>query len=130
MTRLFSGMLCFVAAAAIMLSHAPVEASDGMVEVSVRHNINGRSIGLSKDLPVVAYVSIDGKEVAAIPLVFKQRITAELPPGTYEIMVKLQDGGEIESMRLGPVDIPPGADVSILARLSSGKTPILDAKVR
>jgi hypothetical protein len=124
-------------AGTISLASSPAKAGDGMVEVSVRHNINGRSLGLSKDLPVVAKVTIEtimGDVVKAdVPLVFKERFSELLPPGNYSIQVFLQtEDGEVllESMSLGPVEIMPGSDVSILARLSAGKTPILDAKVR
>jgi hypothetical protein len=97
--------------------------------ISVFHNINGRALGLDKDLPVVAEVWKDGQVLANLPLSFKDRFTADLEPGTYQIRVLL-GGNEIPSMGVGPVEIPAGVDVRIQAQLSGGKTPILSVRVK
>jgi hypothetical protein len=106
------------------------KASDGTFNISVYHGINGRSLGLDKELPVVATVYKDGAQLKAIPLEFKDRFTADLPAGTYKIMVEAVGIGPIPSMSLGPVAIPEGVDVRIQAQLSGGKTPILNARVK
>ncbi|MGW8251890.1 MAG: hypothetical protein ACWGO1_14710 [Anaerolineales bacterium] len=108
------------------------KASDGTFNISVYHGINGRSLGLSKELPVIARV-YDGSNqlLAAIPLEFKGRFTADLPAGTYRIDVFSQElGAVVDSMGVGPVEIPEGVDVRIQAQLSGGKTPILNVRVK
>jgi flagellar hook assembly protein FlgD len=108
------------------------KASDGTFNISVYHGINGRSLGLSKELPVEARV-YDGNNVLldTIPLEFKDRFTADLPAGTYKIDVfSLELGTVVDSMTVGPVEIPEGVDVRIQAQLSAGKTPILNVRVK
>lgn len=97
--------------------------------ISVYHGINGRALGLDKDLPVVAEVWKDGQLLANLPLSFKDRFTADLEPGTYQIRVLL-GGVEIPSMGVGPVEIPAGVDVRIQAQLGAGQTPILSVRVK
>jgi len=106
------------------------KASDGTFNISVYHGINGNALGLPKELPVVATVYKDGAWLASIPLEFKDRFTADLPAGTYTIMVEAVGVGPIPSMTLGPVAIPEGVDVRVQAQLSTGKTPILNARVK
>lgn len=106
------------------------KASDGTFNISVYHGINGRSLDLDKELPVIAMVYKDGEPFANIPLEFKERFTADLPAGTYEIMVEAVGVGPIPSMSLGPVEIPADVDVRIQAQLGAGKTPILNARVK
>lgn len=55
--------------------------------VNVSHGINGIRLGLSKELPVIAYVYKDGDLLAQIPLEFKDTFQAELPVGEYTIEV-------------------------------------------
>jgi hypothetical protein len=106
------------------------KAADGTFNISVYHGINGRSLGLDKELPVVATVYKDGAWLAEIPLEFKDRFTADLPAGTYLIKVEAVGVGPIPSMTVGPVSIPADVDVRIQAQLSGGKTPILNARVK
>ncbi len=106
------------------------KAADGTFNISVYHGINGRSLGLDKELPVVATVYKDGAWLAAIPLEFKDRFTADLPAGTYLIEVEAVGVGPIPSMTVGPVTIPADVDVRIQAQLSGSKTPILNARVK
>jgi hypothetical protein len=106
------------------------KASDGTFNISVYHGINGKALGLSKELPVVATVTKDGQIIANIPLEFKDRFTADLPAGTYLIEVTAVGVGPVPSMTLGPVAIPEGVDVRVQAQLSAGKTPILNARVK
>jgi len=96
----------------------------------VVHGINGRSLGLSKELPVNIIVYKDGAVVAHInDFTFKERFSATLPAGEYKIEVFSQELGKIvPSMTLGPVSIPAGADLLIRAQLSADKTPVLVVK--
>lgn len=106
-------------------------SSPDTFNVSVYHGINGRSLGLSKDLPVDVTIYLNGSELTTIQgLKFKDRLSTPLPAGNYLITVTSQEAGPLPSMTVGPVDIPAGVDVSIHARLSGGKTPILDVKIK
>jgi hypothetical protein len=99
--------------------------------IRVYHGINGTSLGLSKDLPVEATVELDGEVLAVLPLDFGDEIETELPAGTYRITVySVELDAQLDSMTIGPVDIPPGVDVNLHAKLSSNKTPIIKAKVK
>jgi hypothetical protein len=106
------------------------KASDGTFNISVYHGINGRALGLSKELPVIATVTRDGVEIAQLPLEFKDRFTADLPAGTYLIEVEAVGVGPIPSMTVGPIAIPEGVEVRLQAQLGAGKTPILNARVK
>lgn len=103
--------------------------ADDTFHISVYHNINGRALGLDKELPVVAEVWQDGEWLTNVPLSFKDRFSADLPAGTYQIRILL-GGTEITSMGVGPVDIPAGVDVRIQAQLGAGKTPITSVRVK
>jgi len=106
------------------------KASDGTFNISVYHGINGKALDLSKELPVIATVYKDGAWLAAIPLEFKDRFTADLPAGTYTIMVEAVGVGPVPSMTVGPVEIPEGVDVRLNAQLGAGGTPIIKARVK
>jgi hypothetical protein len=125
----------FALLAAVMLfafafAAAPAKAADGTWNVNVVHGINGRSLGLSKDLPVNIIVYKDGAPLAYINnFTFKERFAAALPAGEYKIEVFSQELGTIvPSMTLGPVMIPADADLLIRAQLSGDKTPVLVVK--
>lgn len=105
-------------------------ADDGTFNISVYHGINGKALGLSKELPVVASVYKDGVWLADIPLSFKERFSADLPEGTYTIMVTSVEAGPLPSMTIDSAAIPAGVDVRIQAQLSAGKTPILNVRVK
>lgn len=108
-------------------SEATEMANDGTFDVTVRHSINGRSLGLPKDLPVNVYIN----GVLTIPgFEFGDKIQTSLRAGTYTITVTLADGTPLPSMTLSNVEIPAGADVIINAKLSADKTPILFARVK
>lgn len=117
-----------VLAIAFALNVTPVQAQDDMFDLSVKHNINGRSLGLDKDLMVDVYAN-GGK---AFTFSFGQTVETSLPAGNYFIEVKLSpsEAGDGNVMTLGPVDIPAGASVSIRAQLSGGKTPSLKAIIK
>ena len=101
--------------------------SDGTFDVKVRHSIDGRSLGLNKALPVNVYIN----GALAIPdFRFGESVSTSLRAGNYTITVTLADGTPLPSMNLGPVDLPADADVTINAKLTADKTPILFAQVK
>jgi len=120
----FVGLL-FALLAVIAMSAAPVLAGENTFNLYVKHNINGRSLGLDKSLPVDVYVNGG----YAFTFEFKDSFSAELPADTYLIEVKLA-GTDTTVMSLGPVDIPASVDVTIKAQLSADKTPVLKAKIK
>ena len=106
------------------------KAADGTFNISVYHGINGRTLGLDRELPVIASVYKDGQLIATLPLQFKDRFSADLPAGTYTIMIEAVGVGPVPSMTLGPVTIPADVDVRVQAQLGAGQTPILNARVK
>ena len=99
-------------------------ANTGEFNVDVAHLINGKDLGLDKELPVDVYINGN----LAIPyFTFGEKISTTLPAGTYTITVALTDGTPLPSMTVGPVQIPAGVDVSIKARLDN-ETPVLKVK--
>ena len=119
------GALALVMALVMVVNVQPAAASEGKFDLTVKHGINGRSLGLDKDLPVDVYVN-GGK---AFTFGFKDIVNTQLDAGTYTIMVKLA-GTDTTVMSLGPTYIPEGVDVNIRAKLSAEKTPILKVKVK
>lgn len=101
-------------------SSSLVQANGGTFDLYVKHNINGRSLGLDKELPVDVYVN-GGK---AFTFSFGEDFSAELPAGNYFIEVKLA-GTDTVVMSLGPTNIPAGVSVAIRATLGAEKTPTL-----
>jgi len=126
------GILAAVMVFALVFAAAPAKAQDGTWNVNVVHNINGRSLGLSKDLPVNITVYKDGAPLAYLnDFTFKERFAAALPAGEYTIEVfSTELGTVVPSMTLGPVMIPEGADLLIRAQLSADKTPVLLVRAR
>ncbi len=110
---------------AFAFSAAPVKAAEDTFNIYVKHDINGRSLGLDKALPVDVYVN--GGYVFTFE--FGDNYSASLPGGTYTIDVKLA-GTEITVMSLGPVEIPAGVDVTIRAQLGAEKTPTLRVGIK
>ena len=104
---------------------SPALASSDSFDLYVKHNINGRSLGLDKDLPVDVYVNGD----YAFSFEFGDSVSTSLPAGNYFIEVKLA-GTDTVVMSLGPTDIPAGVDVTIRATLSAEKTPMLKVWVK
>jgi len=101
--------------------------SDGTFDVTVRHSINGTSLGLPSALPVNVYINGN----LAIPgFEYGDKVQTSLRAGTYTITVTLADGTPLPSMTLSGVEIPAGADVIINAKLTADKTPILFARAK
>ena len=138
MNKLFSRMmialtLVAVLAGALAFGASKARAADGTFNVSVYHGINGKALGLSKELPVIASVYNGDQLIAQLPLEFKDRFSADLPAGTYTIMVSAVVGGNlvaVPSMTVGPVAIPADVDVRLQAQLAESGTPILSVRVK
>lgn len=106
-------------------------ASDGTFNVSVYHGINGKSLGLSKELPVMAYIYRNGDLLATVPLEFRDRVTTNLPAGNYTIKVfSTELNSFVPSMQVGPVELPEGIMVRMNAQLGAGNTPVIVARVK
>jgi hypothetical protein len=125
----------FFAVLALLVAFAAaapaVYASTGTFDVTVAHNINGRSLGLSKDLPVNITIEKDGSVLTVLSdFRFGDRISTALPAGQYLITVESVEAGPLPSMTVGPVDLPEGLNLFLNARLSAGKTPIVSVTVR
>ena len=107
-------------------SISPVQA-DGHenFDLKVSHRINGRSLGLSKELPVDVYVNGG----LAFTFEFGDVIETSLPSGSYSIAVKLA-GTDITVMSLDAGEIPAGVSVSIRATLGAEKAPTLRVNVK
>ncbi len=110
---------------AVIFSAVPAKAADDTFDIYVKHNINGRSLGLEKELPVDVYVNGN----YAFTFEFKQDFSAPLPAGEYTFEVKLA-GTDTTVMSFGPAEIPAGVDVNVKAKLSADKTPVLKVKVK
>lgn len=106
-------------------------AATGTFDVTVAHNINGRSLGLSKELPVNITIEKDGDVLAVIEdFRFGQKLSTSLPAGEYLITVESLEAGPLPSMTVGPVEISDGLSLFLNARLSGGKTPIVSVTVQ
>jgi len=136
MKHIFSRMILVVTlmalfGGALALDAKPVQAAADTFNVSVYHGINGRSLGLSRELPVIAEVYLNGGLIAEIPLEFQDRFNADLPAGNYLIKVwAVELGAYVDSMQVGPVNIPAGVDVRLKAMLSADKTPIINVRIK
>ena len=127
MSKLFK-LSIFVAilSIAFVFSTSPKAVSaDDTFDLYVKHNINGKSLGLEKALPVDVYAN--GEYVFSFN--FGESFSDSLPAGEYSIEVKLAET-EVVVMSLGPTEIPAGADVSIRATLGADKSPTLRVVVK
>ena len=105
----------------------PTMSSDGRFDVTVRHSIDGRRLGLPSALPVNVYIN---GNLAISGFEYGDKVQTSLRGGTYNITVTLADGTPLPSMSLSGVEIPAGADVIINAKLTADKTPVLYARVK
>jgi hypothetical protein len=121
-------MFTVIVAIAFAFAFSPssvVQADAHEFDLYVKHNINGRSLGFEKELPVDVYVNGG----YAFSFNFGESFSASLPAGEYYIEVKLA-GTETVVMSLGPTEIPAGVDVSIRATLGTMKSPTLRVNVK
>lgn len=134
MNKLFTRIVLAVALMAVVFGGLGVNVaqakSEDMFKITVVHGIDGKRLGLSRDLPVVASVYKDGAFLADIPLSYKDRFTTFLPAGVYTIKVTSLEAGPLPSMTINSAAIPAGVDVRIRARLDTTKTPILAVSVK
>jgi CRISPR/Cas system-associated exonuclease Cas4 (RecB family) len=86
-------------------------------DVTVKHSINGRSLGLPKALPVNVYIN---GALAILGFEFGDKVTTKLASGTYTITVELLDGTPLPSMTVGPVFVDADADLVFNAKLEAG----------
>lgn len=130
-TKFFLAITMFVVLGAGFAFFAPrAQAADGTFNVSVFHGINGKNLGLSRELPVTAYVYKGDVLLARIPLEFRERFSADLPAGTYTIKVFSNELGVfLPSMEVGPVALSEGLMVRLNAQLVNG-APDLIARVK
>jgi len=115
----------FAIAFAFAFGTTPALASSDTFDIYVKHNINGSSLGLEKALPVDVYINGG----YAFTFSFGESVSTSLPAGNYFIEVKLA-GTNTTVMSLGPADIPADVDVSVNAKLSADKTPVLKVKIK
>ncbi len=95
-------------------------------DVTVKHSIDGRNLGLPKALPVNVYIN----GALAIPgFEYGDRVHTKLSSGTYTITVALEDGTLLPSMTVGPVFVDAGSDLIFNAKLEAG-TPIIRVVAR
>ena len=116
-----------VASLTLVVSKASADGHNEMFDISVYHGINGRSLGLDKDLPVDVYVN---GQLAIPGLEFKDRIETQLPGDVEYVFTVKFAGTDTAIMTLEAGEIAAGADVSVHAKLSAGKTPELKAMVK
>ena len=131
-TRILTALtLIAILGAAFAFAAPRALAADGTFNVSVYHGINGRALGLSKELPVEAYIYSNGDLLATVPLEFGDRVTTNLPAGNYTIKVfSTELGAFVPSMQVGPVELPEGIMVRLNAQLGAGGAPDLVARVK
>ena len=119
-------VLAVVALVLLLSFSVQIAFAMGTFDVTVAHKINGRSLGLSKDLPVNITIVKDGTFLAEIPdFRFGDKISTQLPAGEYLITVESVEAGPLPSMTVGPVEISEGTSLFLVARLSADKTPIV-----
>ena len=95
-------------------------------DVTVKHSINGRNLGLPKALPVNVFIN----GALAIPgFEFGDKVATKLASGTYTITVELMDGTPLPSMTVGPVFVEADADLVFNAKLQAG-TPAIRVLAR
>ena len=102
-------------------------ASDGSFDVTVRHSIDGRRLGLPAALPVNVYIN---GNLAISGFEYGDKVQTSLRAGTYTITVTLVDGTPLPSMTLGPVEIDADTDLIINAKLTADKAPYLFARAK
>lgn len=89
------------------------------------HGVNGKPLGLPKELPVDVYVNGG----YAFTFEFKDSVgPLTLPAGEYTITVNLA-GTDTQVMSLGPLNIPGCTKVVVKARLVEGVPTLVVARV-
>ena len=129
----FSKLSIFAVVIAIAVGFAfsisPVQADGHEVYLRVSHRINGRALGLEKELPVDIWVN--GAPYAT-GVTFGGVLTDELAPGSYSIKVYLagSDPASDSPIMSLMAELEGGLKVDLIATLGRGKAPVLRAVVR
>ena len=130
----FSKLSIFAIVLAIAVGFAfsisPVQAMEGeMVYLRVSHRINGRALGLDKELPVDIWVN-DAPFLVGVTFGTSARF--EVPAGGYSVEIYFAGSDPMEVDPIMSLDamLEGGAKVDLTATLGAGKTPTLRAVVR
>jgi hypothetical protein len=115
---------------ALAVSPASADNGNGEFKIKVKHAINGAALGLDRELPVNINVYKDGELLTTIEdFRFMDILETSLPAGNYYIQVTFPDGTPVPGLELGPVDIPAGADVLVVAALDKNGNPFLASRI-
>jgi hypothetical protein len=132
--RFWSAFALLIAVVMLTSLAVPGASANDTFEVTVYHQINGKSAGailfddpkaLPKALPVDVYVN---GGLAFEDLKFGKMEKATLPAGEYTFTVNLANTNT-QIMSFGPAEIPAGAEVVVRAKLIN-QTPTLAVKVK
>jgi len=129
----FSKLSIFAIVIAIVVGFAfsisPVQANGEMVYLRVSHRINGRALGLDKELPVDIWVNGE-PFLTSVPFGTSARF--EVPAGQYNIKIYLagSNPADVDPIMSLSAFLEGGLKVDLTATLGAGKAPILRAVVR
>lgn len=113
----------------LVFTVAPALAAEKTAKFTFVHAINGVKIHLSRELPVDIQIFRNGKLHHTI-MDFKlhQRISMELPAGTYKFVVLNHATGKMIASKT--VVVKGGAAVRVRAELNAKKVPTLNVKIK
>ena len=129
----FSKLSIFAVVIAIAVGFAfsisPVQADGHEVYLRVSHRINGRALGLDKELPVDIWVNGE-PFLESVPFGTSARF--EVPAGQYNIKIYLagSNPAEVSPIMSLSAFLEGGLKVDLTATLGEGKAPVLRAVVR
>lgn len=122
--------LIAILAFAFAITFTPAQAvgpgGEGNFKAIVKHRLNGEKLGLDRALPVDVY--INGQK-AIENFRYGDTLVTSLPAGNY--FIELYFAGTVNStgLTLGPVDVPEGVNVSLIAR-NGADGPFIEARIR
>ena len=119
-------MVALAFAFVFTITPAQADMHEDTFKLTVKHRLNGEKIGLDRELCVDVYVN----NAKTIPdFCFGDTFRAELPAGEYAVELFLAGTDTSTGLTLGPVDIPGGVMVTLIAR-NSVNGPFIQAKIR
>jgi len=129
MALLVIAMTLSLAFTSLAFTAAPALAAERTAKITFVHAINGVKINLSRELPVDIQIFRNGKLHHTI-MDFKlhQRVTMELPAGTYRFVVINHMTGKILATKTSV--IKGGAAARVRAELNAKKVPVLNVKIK